>query len=323
MALLKAVYDTQTDVPEWARTQNLYAQRADGKWEFKHTEVEGVDALSNPGLASNRDRIQREKEAAEGREREAVRLKEEAERQLAAVRQPGSLILSADDAKAWQGFTQLGDLKTVKKMVEEHPNLKKQVELQGQESLWKDAAGDLHLSFDVLKDQLTGSRGEGVKIVRKQVEVVDEATGAKSLAMRPFVVKHEKVEGGGFKETETGLLEFASANWPAWLVSALQAGAVNVDGTPSGELDEEGAFNTGGLLQPNYGATGQRPAPVVTGGGGLKLPVLGSATQQPQHSRSAGALDPAKLAKEFNDGRNTRPSPFDPQANNAAASGKT
>lgn len=325
MAMLKAVYDAQTDVPEWARTQNLYAQRSDGKWEFKHSEVEGIAELSNPGLAANRDRFSREKEAAETRATEAERLRGEAERQLAAVRTPGSVILSADDAKAWQGFSSLGTLAQVKKMVEEHPDLKKKVELQGQESLWKEAAGDLRLNFDVLKDQLMSSRGEGVTITRKQVEVVDQQ-GQKSLAMRPFVVRREKVEGGGFKETETGLLEFATANWPAYLVAALQTSATSSEQGGEGQggaLDEEGAYGTG-LLQPSYGAGGPTPAPVATGGGGgLKLPVLGSATPQQGNTRSAGALDPTKLANDFNAARNTRPNPLNPQANNAAATGKT
>jgi hypothetical protein len=316
--LLKASYDNLEAVPEWAR--QLYKQNSSGKWEFQHAEVEGIAELSNPGLAANRDRFSREKEAAETRATEAERLRADAERQLNAVRAPGTVILSADDAKAWQGFTALGDLKTVKKIVEDYPNLKRSAELASQETLWRDAANDLGLNFDILRDQLTHpQRGEGLKLVRKQVDVDDPSTGQKVKAMRPFIEKREKVEGSNdFKVSETELTEYAANNWPAYVVQAMAAGGGEGTGSTSSTLEDDGSGGFPGLIQPTGAGL---PAVNSLGGGGqaagVKMPVLGHA-QQSQGNRQAGALDPVKLSEEYNAARNTRPNALNPGANQAA-----
>jgi hypothetical protein len=329
--LLKATYDSLDAVPEWAR--QLYKQNSSGKWEIQHAEIEGIAELSNPGLAANRDRFATEKAAAETRASEAERQRAEAERQLNTVRAPGTVILSADDAKAWQGFTALGDLKTVKKIVEEFPGLKKQVELSSQESLWQSAANDLGLNFDALKDQLTHpQRGDGLSIIRKQVDVEDTSNpGTKVRATLPFVVKREKVEGGGFKETETPLLEYAVNNWPAYAVQAMQAGAGTngAGGSASGSVEDDGSGAYPGLLQPSGGGSSPAAGGYQQSGGqiatGVKLPVLGTAAQTTQGGgRQAGAIDANKLAQEFNAARNTRPNPLIPGGGSAAAgTGKT
>lgn len=315
--LLKSVYDSQDLIPEWARTAGLFVQRTDGKWEIKHGEIEGIAALTNPGLAANRDALRAEKEAADTRASEAERRATAAEAQANAGRTPGSIVLSADDARAWQGFTQLGTFKEVKKIVEEYPTLKKKVELQGHETEWREAAKDAGVNFEVLRDTLSSQRGEGLAIKRKLVEELD-GQNQKVKVMRAFLVQRTK-EGEVTKETEHALMEFAAANWPAWLVSALQAnpeGAQTADNAqPAVEYGDSAfgaAFGGTNLLTPTAGGTApqQQPAPQPLGHSGVRLPYQSGGAGGGNRS---GAVDAAALVKQMNEERDVRPNPLVPR----------
>lgn len=291
--LVKARYEKLEDIPEFARGE--FEQRTDGSWYLKLDAIEGGPEHLNPGLAANRDALRTEKDTAVRAKSDVEAKLAEAERQLAATRTPGSRILGGEDAKLWDRFTQLGSITEVAKMVKEYPEIKKKLDLHSQESTWRAAAKNGSLNYDVLSEILSSERGQGLSIVNKKVEETDPNDSSKKITVeRPFFIKREKTEDGNtFREVETSVLDYATANFPAWMVNALKTG--NGEGTGEGDSQSAGenskSADESGVRLPNLG-----------GGSG------GSGTKK------TGAIDNDAIVKQYNERRNMRVNPLAPPA---------
>lgn len=319
--ICNAVYDNEADVP--AAFKADFHRRADGKWVMNDDAVPGAAELLNPGLATNRDRALAQKTTAEEAKRTAETRARDLETELSNVRAPGAVVLNPEDAKAWKKFTELGDVKTVERIVKtDFPALQQKETLRGQEESFRQAVEDLKpfgvaLDFEVLRTMMTHPQhGEGVTIERRMTEVVDEK-GTKTNVNLPFVVKRVPVAGkeNEFTNEATILLDYASTNWPAWATTALTAGGgAAAGGQTGGETGGGGTGGQPGLLPLTTGNSGG--ATGATGGGqagglrlpgaqpvGLKLPALGAGGGGGGAQAGGLSADPKAVAEEYNKAR--------------------
>lgn len=315
--ICNAVYDNETDVP--AAFKADFHRRADGKWVMNDDAVPGAAEILNPGLAANRDRALQQKATADEQKRAADERARAAEAELANVRAPGAVVLSPEDAKAWKRFQELGDVKTVERIVKtDFPRLQQTESLRAQEVTFRQAAEDLkefgvNLNVEVLTDLMTHpQRGEGLTIERRLTEV-DDGKGGKTKVNFPFVVKRVPVQGkeNEFTNEATPLLDFAKTSWPSWASTALTSGAA-AGGESGGDAGGSTGQAGGGFLPLGTGTSGggaQAGGGGAAGGlrlpgapdAGLKLPRMGGgSTGGGGGSTGASVLDGAKMAEEFN-----------------------
>lgn len=300
--LVKSVYDTEAEIPDFAKAE--FERRADGKYYLKQDAIPGAAELLNPGLEANRARWQQQKEAADGRATSAETRAANAERELATLRTPGAVVLSGDDAKAWNGIVSSGvAAKDVPKLLTtELPELRRKVERSELDATLRLIAEKSHVKLnpDVLSDWLSGERGKGLKVVLKPVEILNDKQEKVTVQM-PYIVKSEPVAGQAntFKETETLLTDFAKANLPAYLVIALEQVG---DAAGGGQTNADGSTSTGpGGSQQN-----------ITGA--FRLPDLGGKPPAGTQGAQKGATGAAAIVEAMNAERDTRKNPLVPNA---------
>lgn len=282
--LLQAIYDSFESIPEFARAE--YEQK-NGKWHLKQDAIQGGAEHLNPGLAANRDALRTEKETAAQRATAAEQRANQAEAELSRYKSPGTVILSAEDAKSWKAYTELGDIKTVKAMVSEYPTLKGQITQAEKEKALQAAAQAAGVSFDVLNDQLKMPGREKLKVVVKDM-TTQNAQGQPQTVKQAFMVVPTQAEGGAIQLTEQPLIEYAKNNWPSYVVSALQA----QQQTPA---------------QPQPTLPINTAQPIVNPPAVPAVPPTG-----PSPTAPLNPADPYALAQKFNAARDTRPNPLNP-----------
>lgn len=299
--LVNSVYDTPEQIPEFAR--NEFERRAsDGKMVLKQDAIPGAAELFNTGLAANRDRALQQKQAADTARDAAEARARTLDEELTRLRQPGAVILVGDDAKTWQTLSTLETpVKELPKIIrEELPTLRQRVAKSELDTTLRDINEKSHvkLNVDVLTDWLSGERGKGLKAVLKPVEILDDKQQKVTVQM-PFIVKQEPTGTNTFKETETLLTDFATANLPAYLASALT------------QVGDAGATG-GGNSNASGSTTGGNVPQIITGA--FRLPDLGGASPAGTKGATKGATGAAAIVESFNAERDTRKNPLTPNA---------
>lgn len=292
----KTVYPNFEAIPEFAR--NDFEQQPDGTWKMKQDAIEGAPEHFNAGLASNRDRALEQLKAANAARDAAITRAEAAESQVQNVTAGGGRVLSPADAKAFDGFVALGDLKTVQQKVSGFDAATQKLQAIEGEGAIKTVAEKTGLDFAALNEWFSHpTRGEGYKPFYKEVprEVEEMQNGVLVKVTKnvpvAFVTK-TVVENGVAKETEHELLTEAKNVLPQFQFSALTAKPA--EGT--GENQPPPQANP-------FGVPVQQPTqpPVV-------LPMLGGGTG----TGGSNPQQPANLppAQEFQAARDAIPSPF-------------
>lgn len=280
--ICQATYDSLEAIPEAFRGE--FEQR-NGKWVLKADAVPGAAEILNPGLAANRDRAIDQARTRGERVTELEGQLATAQSELNAVRQPGSVVLSGDDAKAWSGYTALGALKDVKKIIEEHPTLVAQVEGQKKTSTLQQIADETGLNFEVLRDWAQGELGKGLEFFTKEVDGED-GKKVKVLAAKKSTETNGKVE--------VSELDFdaVTQSLPSYMKDGLVRKAEG-DGVATQQPTNNGNTQPKGVKMPNLG------------GGSTKAPENGGGSKKP--------------VDVFNARRAARPNPLKPASNTAGS----
>ena len=290
--LLKSRYPSFDQIPEFARGE--YEQQGT-EWVLKQDAIEGGAAHFNPGLAANRDALRTEKDNAISRAQTAENRAAAAEARVATLTAPGSVTLSENDAKAWKAYLELGDVKTVKGIVAEHGELKGKLGKIEAENNLRTVAEAGKLNFDVLRDQMALPGRENIALIVKDVQVTD-AAGQQSTVKKPFVVISTPGANNTVATSEQELATYAQANWPAYVVAALQQ-------TANGQQQQQ--FQQPQFQQP---VIGQQPQPLGN------PPLVRMPNMLPSNQGNNGQMTEAQqIADQFNKARDTRPNPLAPK----------
>lgn len=277
--ICEAQYDSLEAIPEALRSE---FEQVNGKWQLKASAIPGVGPLFNAALAANEARavgqVKTRNEKIRNLEEENNQLKDK----LSVLDSPGNKVLSKADADTFDAYAALGTPTEIKQKLEKLPELEgKVVKFETSESLQKvtkaNGLGEVKLNPDVLTDWL--AQANGVTAFTKTEERTD-AKGVKTQVEVPYV-RIETTENGKVMASEKELLVFAKENLPEWKYTAL------VSAAPTASANQE---------------RGQQ-APVNTGGG-VKVPNLGSAREEPKPDATKRPVD------KFNEARASKPNPF-------------
>lgn len=283
--ICESTYDSFESIPESFRDE---FENVNGKWRLKETAIPGVGALFNPGLAANEQRAVGQVKTKNIKIRELEEENTRLSDKLSVLDSPGNKVLSKADADTFDAYAALGTPTEIKAKLEKLPELEGKVtKFETSESLVQvtkaNGLGDTKLNPEVLTDWLGSSDNKGVTAFVKTEERTD-AKGQKVNVEVPYLRIEAVGTDGKTTVSEKELLTFAKEKMPDWKYNALIAGAA--DAAPV-----NGKGNS---------------APVTTGtGGGLKVPDLGSARQQPKADGEA-----KRPVDKFNEARASRPSPF-------------
>lgn len=277
--LFNATYDTFEAIPEAYRTE---FESVNGKWQLKQDAIPGAAELLNPGLEANRNRAMDQLKAAE-QQRDAFQLRvTELEKNSITVQQPGSKVLSPEDAKMFDAYTQLGSVKDVKARIEKLPTLEKQLndyKLSEQLKSVSEAGG---LNHGVLTEWAQNP-GENTTL---SFFVKEETVDGKPVKTG-YVKKEVKDSSGKVTETEHELIPLAKESLADWKFEALQKSS-------------------------NGGGNSSQTTQTTQQSGGVRMPKVGSATEK------TGQQTEVKRAVDvFNQERTQVPSPFQPVADAA------
>lgn len=243
MTICQAWYDSLEAIPEALRDE---FEQSGARWRLKADAIPGAAELLNAGLAANRDRALTQYTNEQQKSQRLEADLSQAQAELNNIRQPGAVVLSGDDAKAWEAYTKLGTPKELKKIAEELPQLKAQVEGQTLAQSLQEIAEATGLNHEVLNEWATGKKGEGVTFLTKDQD------GAKV----PYVKVETKGDDGKVQVQEHELTAYAEQNLPGWMFTALTTAA---DGKQV-EVKKPAQQPTGVKL-PNMGRANGKPAP--------------------------------------------------------------
>jgi hypothetical protein len=259
-----------------------------GKWTLKDTAVPGVGPLFNSALAANESKavgqVKERNNKIKTLEEENNSLRD----RLSIHEQPGTVALSAEDAKTWEGYVALGTPKEIKSKLDVLPELETKIAgFEAGETLSK-VSEVVQLNGDVLKDWMGSAEGKGLTFFVKEVEVTNEK-GEKVLTKVPFVKIEEPDSKGKIMVSEKELLPFAKEKLPEWKYEALVTVA-----------DEKGGKKRADAS--GSGFEGKKP--------GVRIPDLGSAQGGQGGEGSSRKKRPVDM---FNEQREARPNPFAPK----------
>lgn len=295
MIFNNAVYDSLEAIPSAYPTTSPRDEfeLINGKWQLKADAIPGAAQALNPGLYANEQRAITQAKNRQDRINALESELSEAKNELSAVKAPGTVVLSQEDAKAWQKFQSIvskaGSLKDIEKTVEEYPKvIAKQKALERAEKI-KSLASSLNLNGDVLADWANSTAEGELEFLVKEVDVLDQKTG-KQVKVNEGFVKVSRQVGDKVEVTEVPLVDHAKAALPEWKFNALTA-VKSEDGKAAGA--GAGASN---------GSTRQ---PVI---GGVMLPAGGGS------AKAQGEGGGEKLSKRFQAERDAVPNPFKPAA---------
>jgi hypothetical protein len=244
MTICQAWYDSLEAIPEALRDE---FEQSGARWRLKADAIPGASELLNPGLAANRDRALTQYTNEQQKSQRLEADLSQAQTELNNIRQPGAVVLSGDDAKAWEAYTKLGTPKELKKIAEELPELKARVEGQALTQSLQEIAETTGLNHEVLSEWATGKKGEGVTFLTK-----DGEGGAKV----PYVKIEAKGDDGKVTVQEHELTAYAEEHLPGWMFTALTT-------AEDGKTVERQAAQQKpmGVLLPNLGKATGKPAP--------------------------------------------------------------
>lgn len=215
----KAFYASEDEIPQFARDNKLYVNR-NGRWEFDHGEFEGLEDLTSPGLASNRDTIKGEKIELQNAVTAEKKRADDAEAELRKIQKPGSKVITSEDAKSLEDYQKLGPIKDLEKMKTEHAEYAGKIENIESEKDVRKLCETAKLNFDAVNDFVSSNKAKGAKLLTKEVKVKDDK-GKENLVTQAFVSVEEDKGNGRFESKEYPLKEYAEKNLPAYMAKAL------------------------------------------------------------------------------------------------------
>ncbi len=267
--ICQSTYDSLDQIPEAFRDE---FENKNGKYVLKADAIPGVGDLFNASIAANRDRAMDQLKAANTRKTELERQLQEAKDNSADALPPGSKVLSAEDAKAWERYTKLGAVKELEAIVAKIPELERKVqetELAASLAIFKDSG----LNNEVLTEWLATTKDAKLSAFLKDGKVKDAKGNIVDGKIPMLKVETPEAGSNKVKVEEVELLPYAQTNLPAWKYQALitpapaQTGATGSTSTvaqpaPTGQ-PVIGQPATGGVLLPS-----QSSASTGNGGGG-------------------------------------------------------
>jgi hypothetical protein len=280
--ICNASYDSFEAIPEAFRTE---FEQVNGKWQLKESAIPGVGPLFNAGLAANEARAVGQVKTRNEKIREHEETIHKLQDKLSVLDSPGNRVLSKADADTFDSYAALGTPTEIKTKLEKLPELEGKVQkFETTESLLQvtkaNGLGATKLNPEVLTDWLSSADNKGLTAFVKTEERTD-SKGAKVNVEVPYLRIETAGTDGKTTVSEKELLTFAKEKMPEWKYNALIAGVA--DAAP---------------VKGN-------PAPVNNGGGGVSLPNLGSARQEP----SADG-DKKRPVDKYNEARAAKPNPF-------------
>ncbi len=282
--LFNATYDSFDAIPEAYRAE---FEQVNGKWQLKADAIPGVGPLFNAGLAANEARAVSQVKTRNEKIKEQEQTINQLQDKLAVLDSPGNKVLSKADADSFDAYAALGTPTEIKAKLEKLPELEGKVtKFETSDALAQVAKanglGDVKLNPEVLTDWLGATKGITAFV---KTEERQDTKGQKVNVDVPYLRIEETGADGKTTVSEKELLTFAKEKMPDWKYNALISGSA--EAAPAG-----GKGN---------------PAPANTGGG-MKVPDLGSARQQP-----AADGDTKRPVDKYNEQRAARPSPFAPK----------
>lgn len=214
----KAKYGAEADIPDDVKA---FYKLIKGEWVFDWEEFEGLDAVTNPSLAANRDTILEEKKNMATAKKAAEDRVSELEGEVNKLKKPGTVIMTADDQKVLDNYKELGTVDDIKAKLENEATLTTKLSVVETKDELRSLAKQLKLNEDALIDfKLNSERGKDVKlrVGKKKVKDKDNKEVEHDALM---VVVTDSVNGKD-KETEKDFNDYAKEkNYPAYLVNAI------------------------------------------------------------------------------------------------------
>lgn len=279
--IVNATYDSLDAIPEkFEGSIRDEFHQVNGKWVLKDDAVPGVGPLFNAGLYANEQRALTQykttKTRADNLETEVGQLKD----RLAISDQPGTVILSPQDAKIWEKYQKLGTPNEVEKKLNELPTLQEKVTRFETETAMSKLVEQVQLNSEVLSDIIATSPNK-LEVFVKEVDAID-AKGNAVKVPTAYVKVESTVDGKAFLE-EKELIPYVKETQPQWKAEALIAAKVDEKGKP--------------VTKP--------AAPVTKPPAGVRLPNLGSTNQTVAKTEEA-----ERPVDRFNKRRESQPNPF-------------
>jgi hypothetical protein len=304
--MLKPWYASQDEIPEWAR--QLYSQK-NGRWEFDGGKVDGLAEFLNPAVAAKKDEFQTKYLAQKAAKEEAETKRDEAQRELSTVKQPGTVILSADENKLFTEYKEIGTPKDLKKIKAEHADQGVALAKIETEKGIDEVAKQTKLNPEVLKDLLSSDRGKGLKVIAKAGKIKD-AKGVETDGQIAFAVLEtpDPADKSKFKVEEKNFLEYAQANLPGYMVQALTT-VGDAAGGGSG-ANGGGQQRSTGRLPVGSGSSAARAASSASGGA-IGAQGGGGGNGGGNGGNGGGEGEKKSFSERANDRRSTRPSAWE------------
>lgn len=225
----KAKYGAESDIP--ADVKAFYILQG-GEWIFNGTDFEGLDALLNPGLATNRDNLKAEKKTEHDARVQAETERDAAKAELDKVSKPGTVFMDAADSKLLNDYKALGTVKDVTEKLTNEKEVSTKLSLLNTEKSVRQLAKDLGLNEDALVDfKLNSERGRDVVLKSVKKKVKDDK-GKETEKLIPVVEITNNIDGKDVVSTKD-FAEYAKENhFPEYLVTAIFNGSVSAETKP-------------------------------------------------------------------------------------------
>lgn len=236
--ICQATYDSLDQIPEAFRGE---FEQKNGKWCLKADAIPGAAELLNPGLAENRDRALDQYKSELTKSQALQTELNQARSELSGLKQPGSTILSGEDAKAWQRYVKLGAVKDLETIAQQYPKLVAQVEGSKRIQHLQQIAQDTGLNFEVLKDWANMESAQNIEFFTKEID----ENGQK---VKKLFGKRSNEVNGKTEVTEHSFDELAGS-LPSYMRTALE--------TSGEEKKENQAAPQKGVKVPVLGSTKQ------------------------------------------------------------------
>lgn len=207
------MYRNQKEFDRWGRF--YFDNDSGGSGGVEQSFQKALDKRNNDGVALARE-LYDDNYNLRKKNRE---LSDEATQLRGKVPAEGAVMLSADEATAWQAYKALGTHEEVKTAIEQRTQLQGQLDALQREAALRDAAAAAGYKFSVLQDRDKVARIDGKELSYAVKEV--EKDGTKS---RVAFVK----DG----DTEKPLTEYAQEQWGEFLPSLQAQGSQQQNGTP-------------------------------------------------------------------------------------------
>lgn len=191
MAKYKAVYDSESDVPEEVKAFYI---KSGGKWKFNDSEFEGVAELTNPGLASKKDELLTKLTAAKT-DRDAYKERaEKAETEVNTLKKPGTVVITNEDNQMLEQYKAIGPVKDIEAKIQKGEQDSEQLGKLTKAQQLRQTARKAGIDEEAFIDFANSERGRDLVFDVKKAKVKD-AKGKEIETDTLVVVKTDEING--------------------------------------------------------------------------------------------------------------------------------